>query len=37
VAIILIAVASAIARVVKDLVTDALSGLSYGKFVAGAA
>ena len=37
VAIILIVVASAIAKVVKDLVALALSGLSYGKFVAGAA
>ncbi len=37
VAIILIVVASAIARVVKDLVAVALGGLSYGRFVATAA
>jgi hypothetical protein len=34
VAIVLIVVASAIAKVVKDLISAALSGLSYGRFVA---
>jgi hypothetical protein len=37
VAIILVVVASAIAKVVKDLVGTALAGLSYGRFVASAA
>ncbi len=37
VAIILIVVASAIAKVVKDLIAVALGGLSYGRFVATAA
>jgi hypothetical protein len=37
VAIILVVVASAIAKVVKDLVGTAMSGLSYGRFVASAA
>jgi Conserved TM helix len=37
VAIVLIVVASAIAKVVKDLLTGMLGGLSYGKFVASAA
>jgi hypothetical protein len=34
VAIILIVVGSAIAKVVKDLITGAIGGLSYGRFVA---
>ena len=34
VAIVLIVVASAIAKVVKDLISAALGGLSYGRFVA---
>jgi hypothetical protein len=37
VAIIIIVVASAIAKVVKDLVTGAIGGLSYGPFLANAA
>jgi hypothetical protein len=37
VAIILVVVASAIARVVKDLISAALGGLSYGRFIATAA
>jgi hypothetical protein len=37
VAIILIVVASAIARVVRDLLNGMLGGLSYGRFIAGAA
>ena len=37
VAIILIVVASAIAKVVKDLISATLGGLSYGRFVAAAA
>jgi Conserved TM helix len=37
VAIILVVIASAIAKVVKDLVGSAMSGLSYGRFVASAA
>jgi len=37
VAIILVVVASAIAKVVRDLVSAALGGLSYGRFVAAAA
>jgi hypothetical protein len=37
VAIILIVIASAIAKVVKDLVGAAMGGLSYGRFVASAA
>lgn len=37
VAIVLIVVASAIAKVVKDLITAAIGGLSYGRFVAAAA
>jgi hypothetical protein len=37
VAIILVVVAAAIARVVKDLLTAALGGLSYGRFVASTA
>jgi hypothetical protein len=37
VAIILVVIASAIAKVVKDLVGAAMSGLSYGSFVASAA
>jgi hypothetical protein len=37
VAVILIVVASAIAKVVKDLIGAALSGLSYGRFIASAA
>jgi Conserved TM helix len=37
VAIILVVVASAIAKVVKDLIDSALGGLSYGRFVAMAA
>lgn len=37
VAIILIVIASAIAKVVKDLITGALGGLSYGRFIASAA
>jgi Conserved TM helix len=37
VAIIIIVIASAIARVVKDLVNGAIGGLSYGAFLAGAA
>jgi len=36
VAIVLVVIASAIAKVVGDLVGSALSGLSYGRFVAGA-
>jgi hypothetical protein len=34
VAIVLVVVASAIAKVVKDLITAAIGGLSYGRFVA---
>jgi len=34
VAIIIIVIASAIARVVKDLITGAIGGLSYGRFLA---
>jgi Mechanosensitive ion channel, conserved TM helix len=37
VAIVLVVVASAIARVVKDLISAALGGLSYGRFIATAA
>src|SRR5258708_6398845 len=37
VAIIIIVIASAIARVVKDLINGAIGGLSYGPFLAGAA
>jgi hypothetical protein len=37
VAIVLVVVASAIARVVKDLISAALGGLSYGRFIAAAA
>jgi small-conductance mechanosensitive channel len=37
VAIILIVVGSAIAKVVKDLITGAIGGLSYGRFVASVA
>ena len=37
VAIILIVVASAIARVVRDLLNGMLGGLSYGRFISGAA
>jgi hypothetical protein len=37
VAIVLIVVASAIAKVVKDLISAALGGLSYGRFTASAA
>jgi hypothetical protein len=37
VAIILVVVAAAIARVVKDLLSATLGGLSYGRFVAGTA
>jgi Conserved TM helix len=37
VAIIIVVVASAIAKVVKDLIIDAIGGLSYGRFLAGAA
>ena len=37
VAIVLVVVASAIARVVKDLLNSTLSGLSYGRFLASAA
>jgi hypothetical protein len=37
VAIVLIVVASAIAKVVKDLLTGVLGGLSYGRFLASAA
>jgi hypothetical protein len=37
VAIILVVIASAIAKVVKDLLGAAMSGLSYGRFVASAA
>jgi hypothetical protein len=37
VAIILVVIASAIAKVVKDLIDSALGGLSYGRFVAMAA
>jgi hypothetical protein len=37
VAVILIVVASAIAKVVKDLIGAALGGLSYGRFIASAA
>jgi hypothetical protein len=37
VAIILVVIASAIAKVVKDLIESALGGLSYGRFVAMAA
>jgi hypothetical protein len=37
VAIILVVIASAIAKVVKDLVGSAMGGLSYGRFVASAA
>jgi Conserved TM helix len=37
VAIILVVIASAIAKVVKDLVSAALGGLSYGRFIAAAA
>jgi small-conductance mechanosensitive channel len=34
VAIVLVVIASAIAKVVKDLITGAIGGLSYGRFVA---
>jgi hypothetical protein len=37
VAIAIIVIASAIARVVKDLITGAIGGLSYGRFLAAAA
>src|ERR1700753_446496 len=37
VAIIIIVIASAIAKVVKDLINGAIGGLSYGPFLAGAA
>jgi hypothetical protein len=37
VAIILVVVASAIAKIVKDLLTGMLGGLSYGRFIASAA
>jgi hypothetical protein len=37
VAIILVVVGSAIAKVVKDLITSAIGGLSYGRFVANVA